>query len=66
MWSDSAKYTFKKTADGNITVSARNDAKGGQCGRFVNDYLGIPSFMKDPINVKTSVTNSQTATAGSV
>lgn len=54
--SGGGKYDVVSSGDG-IKVNVQVGDKAGQCGRFVNDYLGMPSFMKDSFSDKMAKTD---------
>lgn len=60
---NSSKYTVAQSGDG-IAVSVANGAVGGECGRFVNDVFGSPSFIGDSYDQKKSLITGQIPTAG--
>lgn len=59
-----SKYldTLYSVRDGQIGL----DGTRGQCGEFVNDVLGMPSFFQNEFTQKVSKINSYTPTVGSV
>jgi hypothetical protein len=48
------KFNVAQTTDG-VKVEVESGSTGGQCGRFVNNYLGTPSYLKDSYDSKMAV-----------
>lgn len=59
-----SKYAPKINDDGSVTFNIATGAKGGQCGRMVNDALGIPSFMTDTWEEKQAKVQTHQPVAG--
>lgn len=64
--------TFGQVGDGQTQtpqyidkVGVKDGEKGGQCGRYANNQLGIPSFFQDSFEQKKSRINSSVPTPGS-
>jgi hypothetical protein len=48
------QFNVAQTADG-VKIAIQNGTEAGQCGRFVNNYLGTPSYLKDSYESKMAV-----------
>lgn len=59
-----SKYAPKINNDGSVSFNIATGASGGQCGRMVNDALGIPSFMTDTWEEKQAKVQSHQPVAG--
>jgi len=59
------KYqTFVDPNTKTVSFNVKNGEIGGQCGRFGNDCIGIPSYFKDMLTDKTDKINTYQPAAG--